>query len=102
MTLLLFADGSVHSIGINISQAVLEDLGHVSDGDVIADLYLPFEKCHRGIFQPRQAQSVALRGSQTNDLRRYFGIASVRSRSPSRKSTDCLRSSRRRESTSDF
>uniref|UniRef100_UPI0036F1F24E sulfatase-like hydrolase/transferase n=1 Tax=Blastopirellula retiformator TaxID=2527970 RepID=UPI0036F1F24E len=51
--------------------------------------YLPVEKCHRGIFQPRQAQSVALRGSQNIDLRRYFGIASMRSRSPSRKSTDC-------------
>ncbi|WP_146433721.1 hypothetical protein [Blastopirellula retiformator] len=30
-------------------------------------LYLPVEKCHRGIFQPRQAQSIALRGSHPCD-----------------------------------
>ncbi|TWT31503.1 hypothetical protein Enr8_34250 [Blastopirellula retiformator] len=38
-------------------------------------LYLPVEKCPRRIFQPRQAQSIALRGSQNNDLRRCFGVA---------------------------
>ncbi|MFI4876019.1 MAG: DUF1559 domain-containing protein [Blastopirellula sp. JB062] len=38
VTLLLFADGSVHNIRLTISQAVLEDLGHVSDGAVIAGL----------------------------------------------------------------
>ncbi|TWT30631.1 hypothetical protein Enr8_41520 [Blastopirellula retiformator] len=53
------------------------------------DAWLLVEKCHRGIFQPRQAQSIALRGSQNNDLRRYFGIVSLRSSSPLRKSTDC-------------
>ena len=38
------------------------------------------EKCRRGIFQPRQGRSKAPPGSQNNDLRRNFGIASMRSR----------------------
>ena len=61
-------------------------------------LYQPVEKCHRGIFQPRQVRSEAPHGSQNNDFRRstqrlstgrHFGIASMRCRSLLSKSTGC-------------
>jgi hypothetical protein len=37
----------------------------------------PVEKCHRGIFQRREAGSKASRRSQNNNLRRHFGIKSI-------------------------
>jgi len=36
------------------------------------------EKRPRAVFQPRQTQRRAPRGSQNNDLRRYFDVASMR------------------------
>jgi hypothetical protein len=47
------------------------------------------EKCHRGMFQPRQVQSEVPHGSQNNDWRRHFGIAFVRGRNRLNISTGC-------------
>ncbi len=44
----------------------------------------------RGRHQPRQAQSKASRGSQNNDLRHYFVVASLRRRSQLNSSTGCF------------
>src|SRR5271168_864142 len=51
--------------------------------------YQLVKKCRPGIFQPRQGQSKAPPGSQNNDIRHYFGIASMRSRSLLNISTGC-------------
>ncbi len=37
----------------------------------------PVEKCHRGIFQPRQVRNKVPHESANNDLRRNFAITSV-------------------------
>jgi hypothetical protein len=51
--------------------------------------YQPVEESLRGFLQPSQARSKAPCGTQNNDLRRDFGIASPRSRSPLSNSTAC-------------
>lgn len=38
----------------------------------LACVYQSVEKRRRGVFQPRQALSKAVRGSQNNDFRRHF------------------------------
>jgi hypothetical protein len=53
-----------------------EFLSQSRKGGLIAQQ--PVEKRHPVVFQPRQVQSRAPHGSQNNDLRRYFGIASMR------------------------
>ncbi len=57
--------------------------------DFEAYVYQPVEKCHRGIFQPRQVRNEVPHGSQNNDLRRHFAITSVCCNSPLIKSTGC-------------
>jgi len=47
------------------------------------------EECRRGILPSRQVRSQAAHGSQNNDLRRYFGIASCDPRSPGNTSPGC-------------